>query len=380
MQTERKVLVNGRLYGDTGLNGTQELGVIIEGGRILDVVPLAQLPRDIQQCDMQGNIVAPGFIDLLVNGAGGGSFGVTADFDDLKRMAETMMEEGTTGFLAAAPSNTLEMYLAMQESLAVHQAQWPFNLLGMHLEGPYFSLEYRGAHREDCVRDCTDEELKALFDKPNHFVSLMSVSPEKVKDKQLRYLEDKGVRISFAHSAANYEETISFLEQPNRSVTHLYNGMPPMHHRKPGHIPAVFHVKPMTGVIVDGVHVAYPMVRMAYEIMPDSLYLFTDRFTKCPAMGVLYDAEHDYCVRLLPEGGSVICGSALSMIKAVKNSVEHVGISIETALEMASYRPAQVLGLGQRYGRLAKNYVANLVVFDNNFQVSRVMFEGKWQK
>ena len=378
MQTEKYALVNGRLYGNAGLKGAQELGVIIEDGKILDVVPVGQLPRDIQQCDMQGNIVAPGFIDLLVNGAGGGSFGVTANFDDLKLMGESMLAEGTTGFLAAAPSNTLEMYLAMQESLATHQTQCPVNLLGMHLEGPYFSLEYRGAHREDCVRDCTDEELKALFDKPNHFVSLMSVSPEKINDAQLKYLADKGIRISFAHSAAGYEETVSFLQKPNRSVTHLYNGMPQMHHRKPGHIPAIFHVKPLTGIIVDGTHVAYPMVRMAYEMMPEALYLFTDRFTPCPAWGVSYDEEADCCVRTTAEGRKILCGSALSMIKAVRNSVKQVGIPMEEALEMASYRPAKVLGIDNLYGRLAKNYVANLVVFDDNFQVKHVMIKGEW--
>ena len=327
---------------------------------------------------MEGCIVSPGFIDLLANGAGEGSFGVTADFGDLKRMGETMMDEGTTGFLAAAPSNTLELYQAMQQRLREHKHELPLNFVGLHLEGPYFSMEHRGAHRADCVRTCEDAELQALFGNNDHFVRMMSVAPEKITEGQVKYMEDKGIRISFAHSAASYEEAIAFLHKPHRSVSHLYNGMPAMHHRKPGHIPAIFHVKPQTGIIVDGVHVAYPMVRMAYEIMPDSLYLFTDRFTKCPAMGVLYDAEHDYCVRLLPEGGSVICGSALSMLKAVKNSVEQVGIPLAEALEMASWRPAKVLGINHQYGKIAQGYVANLVAFDKDWQVTRVMFAGEW--
>ena len=209
------------------------------------------------------------------------------------------MHEGTTGFLAAAPSNTLPMYLEMQGQLQAHEAQLPKNFLGMHLEGPYFSMAYRGAHRADCVRDCTEAELKALLDKDRHFVRMMSVSPERITDEQVEYLEQHGIRVSFAHSAASYDEALRFLAKPHHSVTHLFNGMPPMHHRKPGHIPAIFHLKPLTGLIVDGVHVAFPMVRMAYDIMPQLLYLFTDGFTQCPEMGVDYDEGHT-CFVVLP--------------------------------------------------------------------------------
>ena len=90
----------------------------------------------------------------------------------------------------------------------------------------------------------------------------------------------------------------------------------------------------MTGIIVDGVHVSYEMVRMAYEFMPESLYLFTDRFTDCAAMNVSYDDEQDCFVRTATDGRKIICGSALSMIKAVRNSVEYVGISMEKAVQM----------------------------------------------
>ena len=376
MERKRIALVNCRI--PTRLPENERGCVIIEDSRILDVCGKDSLPTDVEVVDMEGCYLSPGFIDLLANGAGGGAFGVTADIDDLKRMGQTMMDEGTTGFLAAAPSNTLELYKSMQQSLREHKYEIPQNFMGLHLEGPYFSMEYRGAHREDCVRSCDDAELKDLFDTPDHYIWLMSVAPEKITDAQVKFLEDKGIKISFAHSGVSYKEAISFLQKPHRSVTHLYNGMPAMHHRKPGHIPAIFHVKPLTGIIVDGVHVSYPMVRMAYEIMPESLYLFTDRFTRCPAMGVLYDAEHDYCVRQLPDGGSVICGSALSMLKAVRNSVEQVGIPLREALEMASLRPAKVLGLDNLFGKIEQGYAANLVAFDEDWQVKRVMFAGKW--
>ena len=154
--------------------------------------------------------------------------------------------------------------------------------------------------------------------------------------------------------------------------------MPPMHHRKPGHIPAVFRAKPMTGIIVDGVHVSYEMVRMAYEFMPESLYLFTDRFTDCAAMNVSYDDEQDCFVRTATDGRKIICGSALSMIKAVRNSVEYVGISMEKAVQMASYYPAKVLGIDKNVGLLEPGYVANLVAYDDNWQVQRVMMGGTW--
>lgn len=154
--------------------------------------------------------------------------------------------------------------------------------------------------------------------------------------------------------------------------------MPPMHHRKPGHIPAIFYAKPMTGIIVDGEHVAYPMLRLAYDIMPDSLYLFTDRFTDCPAMGVSHDSEHDYLVRTTPDGKKVMCGSNLSMLKAIRNCVEQLGISLDKALRMASLAPAKVLGIDHEVGLLKEGYLANLVAFDEKWSIKKVMFEGKW--
>ena len=373
-------LVNGKFYGTINGIGNEmdDLGLMVDDRRIIGLCHENMIPEDVERVDMEGCIVAPGFIDLLANGAGGGAFGVTADYHDLQRMADTMMAEGTTGFLAAAPSNTLEKYVQIQQVLAEHKDNLPANFLGMHLEGPFLSPEFRGAHREDCVRDCTDNELHALLDKENHFVRLMTVAPERIDAEQLSYLHKQGVKVSFGHSGTDYDTTLRFFENTGCSVTHLYNGMPPMHHRKPGHIPAIFYAKPMTGIIVDGEHVAYPMLRLAYDIMPDSLYLFTDRFTDCPAMGVSHDSEHDYLVRTTPDGKKVMCGSNLSMLKAIRNCVEQLGISLDKALRMASLAPAKVLGIDHEVGLLKEGYLANLVAFDEKWSIKKVMFEGKW--
>ena len=380
MSNEKIVLVNAHFYGAKGIAPeAQGLGLVIEEGQIKGFLPESEIPQDVQRIDMQGCCVAPGLIDVLVNGAGGGAFGVTARFSDLQQMGAALMHEGTTGFLAAAPSNTLPMYLEMQGQLQAHEAQLPKNFLGMHLEGPYFSMAYRGAHRADCVRDCTEAELEALLDKDRHFVRMMSVSPERITDEQVEYLEQHGIRVSFAHSAASYDEALRFLAKPHHSVTHLFNGMPPMHHRKPGHIPAIFHLKPLTGLIVDGVHVAYPMVRMAYDIMPQSLYLFTDGFTQCPEMGVDYDEGHTCFVRTTPDGSKVLCGSAISMWQAVCHCVKHVEIPLSEALAMASLRPAQLLGIDHLYGSLDAGHMADLLVFDEDLTLKRVMKEGQWQ-
>lgn len=371
-------LVNGRFFGiDDSFSEQGNMALLIRGKRIAGVCRVEDLDKNIRQVNMEGCIVAPGFIDLLANGAGGGAFGVTASFEDLHRMGKAMLAEGTTGFLAAAPSNRLEMVEQMQMALMVHQAQLPVNFLGVHLEGPYLSREYRGAHREDCVRDCTNAELRVMLEKENHFVRMMTVAPERINAAQLNYLKRQGVKISFGHSGVDYDTALQFFKETGCCITHLYNGMPPMHHRKPGHIPAIFHAKPMTGIIVDGEHVAYPMVRMAYDIMPDSLYLFTDRFTECPKMGVSHDLEHSYFVRTTPEGKKVICGSGLTMMAAVKNCVEHLDIPLSKALKMASFVPAKVLGIDHKVGLLAANHQANLVAFDATWNVKKVMLQGK---
>lgn len=372
-------LVNCKIFvGDGGY--LDEAALIIKGDRIVGYRPVDRVPKRIRCVDMQGLSVAPGFIDLLANGAGGGSFGVTADYNDLLRMADTMVAEGTTGFLAAAPSNSLELYQEMQRQMAAHQDKLPKNLLGIHLEGPYLSREFRGAHPENYVRDCSDDELHALLDKESHFISMMTVAPERINADQLSYLNKKGVKVSFGHSGVSYDEALRFFESTGCNVTHMYNGMPPMHHRQPGHIPAIFHAKPLTGIIVDGEHVAYPVVKMSFELMRETIYLFTDRFTDCPAMGVHHGGEHNYFVRTAPDGTKTMCGSALTMMKAVRNCVEQVGIPLKVALQMASYRPAKVLGIEHEVGLLDIGYKANIVAFDDNWQMQRVMLEGKWIK
>ena len=378
MDEKMFALVNAKFYGQVADKESADLGVVIKDDRIVDVCHESKISSSIPRVDMQGCKVMPGFIDLLTNGAGGGAFGVSADYDDLQLMANTMLAEGTTGFLAAAPSNTQELYLKMQNQLAEHQDNLPANFLGLHLEGPYLSKEFRGAHREECVRQCADSELHELLDKDPHFITLMTVAPECINAQQIAYLKEKGVKISFGHSAVDYDTALQFFENTGCCVTHLYNGMPSMHHRNPGQVPAIFQAKPLTGVIVDGEHVAYPMVQMAHQLMGDELYLFTDRFTECPAMGVSHDGEHDYFVRTTPAGKQVMCGSALTMLKAVRNCVELLGMPMYEAVSLSSYNPARALGIDKEVGILEPGYLANLVAINDDWQVQRTMIAGKW--
>ena len=374
MDTRLIALVNFKspFVLEEGLN----CAVVVKGKKIENVIHHTDIPKEADIVDLGGCWLSPGFIDLLPNGAGGGAFGVTAQYDDLLRMGQTMMEEGTTGFLVSAPSNSYDKYVEMFETLWQNRNRLPANYLGMHLEGPFFHPEFKGAHDPASVRRCEDNELKDMLEHAHGQIKMMTLAPEMLTDHQIELLEESGVRLSFGHSGADYDQALHFLQKPHRSVTHLYNAMTPIHHRKPGHIPAIFHVKPMTGIIADGVHVAYPMVTMAYEVLGLQLYLITDRFTECDLEHCSYRRRGNYYVRIVDDGVPVMAGSALTMMKAVQNCVEHVGIPMGEALYMATANPAKWLGVEHQYGQIKKDYTANLVVFDDNWQVKRVMFEG----
>jgi N-acetylglucosamine-6-phosphate deacetylase len=205
------------------------------------------------------------------------------------------------------------------------------------------------------------------------------MAPELQSEEVIRYLDSVGVLISIGHSAASYDEAMHFLTGKKRLATHLYNGMQPMHHRKPGLIPAIFRAKPFTGIVADGIHVSFPMVRLAKQVLGESLVLITDGATPCTVGAYKHTFKGDRYVTVGPDGKETLSGSALTMLKAVQNSVEHVDIPLAEAINMATLYPAQALGMEDHLGQIRSGYDANIIVFDRDFKLKRVYFQGEQQ-
>jgi N-acetylglucosamine-6-phosphate deacetylase len=202
---------------------------------------------------------------------------------------------------------------------------------------------------------------------------MMTIAPELQDQEVIDYLHDHGVILSSGHSNASYEQGKSFLNNPIPAVTHLFNAMPQMHHREPGYIPAIFEEKPYASIVADGIHVDFAMVRLAKRELGNRLFLITDAVTAATEGTYQHQLKGDRYV--MPDG--TLSGSCLTMLKAAANCVNHVGIGLAEAINMASLYPAQLAKLSKK-GKVAAGYDADLVVFNEGFEVQGTVFKGNY--
>lgn len=355
----------------------QNKAVIIQGSKIVDIIDEKSLPSGIKRIDLKGFYLSPGFIDLQINGAGGAFFGGNPTEDGLKTMEQTLLAQGTTGFLVTAATNSFSIYRKMIDYAIDYHPRAIGNYLGLHLEGPYINPLCKGAHPVHLIKKATLDEVKSLLDRAEGEIRMMTLAPELQPEEVIRYLDAVGIVLSIGHSAASYDEAMHFFTGRKRMATHLYNGMQPMHHRHPGLIPAIFRARPYTSIVVDGIHVAYPMVRLAKQVLGDSLILVTDGATPCSVGAYHHTFKGDRYVTIDTNGKETLSGSALTLLKAISNCVLHVGIALPEAINMATLYPAQVLHIDDHVGQIRSGYDADFVIFDSDFHIHKVYFKGK---
>lgn len=346
--------------------------VLIKGAQIIDIVADTDIPDGATRIDLHNQYLAPGLIDLQIYGAGAPLFfGGDPSPEALAQMEQTLLAQGCTGFLATIATNTDDI---VEQGIDAALQYWDKrigNFLGLHLEGPYLNAKRCGAHPPALIKKATLEQVKSWVEKAGGLIKMITLAPELQDAEVLAYLNQQGIIISSGHSNASYTEGKSFLNSSVQAVTHLYNAMPPMHHRDPGYIPAIFEEKPYTSIVADGIHVDFVMIRLAKRELGNKLFLITDAVTESGTGAY----KHQFKVGryVMPDG--TLSGSCLTMLKAVQNCVEHVGISLAEAINMASLYPAQLIG-DPGIGKIEKGLDANLVIFDDKFNVTGVIFKG----
>lgn len=355
----------------------KDKAVIIAGQHIQSIVNIKELPEGIATTDLHGAYLSAGFIDLQIMGAGGALFSSLPSVNGLEVMEKELLKEGTVGFLPTIPTNVPQVVDVAIKSSVEYRPHALGNFLGLHIEGPYLNPNNRGAHPEELVRKGSMGEVKGLIAAANGEVKMMTIAPELQDQEVLDYLADHQVVLAMGHSGATYEEALHFLKGKKKAVTHLFNGMSPMHHRKPGLIPAVFDQKPYASIVADGIHVAYPMIKMAKQIMGDSLYLISDAATPADEGNYKHTYIGDRYVTKAEDGTETLSGSSLTMLKAVQNVVEHADIELAEAINMATLYPARVLGLENEKGLIQAGHEAGLVAFNRNYEITHVIFKGE---
>ncbi len=357
--------------------------LVTDGRRIAAVGPVGETPYPdgAQVIDATGLFLTPGFIDLQINGAFGYDF--TADPATIWLVAAKLARYGVTAFLPTIISSPLETVAAAQEILGQTPVSGETGAipLGLHVEGPFLNPTRKGAHNPEHL---LAHNLEAVADwSPERGVRLVTLAPELPGGLDLvAVLAEQGVAVSAGHSNATYTEAQAGFDAGIRYGTHLFNAMPPLHHREPGLIGALLtDPRPTVGMIADGIHTHPSIVRMAWQTLGNTrLNLVTDAMAALgmpPGQHLLgdYDVIVDETSARLADG--TLAGSILSLDVALRNLITFAECSLAEALPTVTTTPARLLGLSDQRGLLAPGHLADLVLLSPEFDVVLTIVEGR---
>ncbi|EEZ39799.1 N-acetylglucosamine-6-phosphate deacetylase [Photobacterium damselae] len=344
---------------------------VISNDKIMDM----QLPN--VQIDGKGYLATAGFIDLQLNGCGGVLLNTDPSLNTLDIMNKTNLKTGTTQFL---PTFITSDQQAMENIVSiVGELDQPetHGVLGLHLEGPFISIEKKGAHRQEFIREL-DLPTARFFAQNADKIRVLTVAPENTSQEAIDIVRNAGITVSLGHTNATYAQVCE--KNGLEMATHLYNAMTPLGSREPGVVGYIFDKKPHAGIIVDGIHADYPSVRIAHQLMGEKLFMVTDAVTPAGTDMTEYDMAG---VKAYVTNGKchyedgTIAGAAITMIEGVRNLIQHVGLSREEALRMASLYPAKAIKIDDSYGKITEGYKANIVLLNDNNQVEHIFQMGR---
>jgi N-acetylglucosamine-6-phosphate deacetylase len=358
-----------------------DYAVLVDGGRVTTVAPVADLPPALPRKTLAAGLLAPGFVDAQVNGGGGVLFNGTPDAETLAHIAATHARHGTTAMLPTFVTDTRErMGAAIAAVHAVLAAGAP-GIAGLHLEGPFLSLARKGAHDPALIRQITEADVDQILS-VDIAPLLLTVAAENAPPHLIRRLADGGVIVSIGHSDASYETAIEAAEAGARGVTHLFNAMSQLRPRGPGVVGAALDHGGLWGsVIADGRHVHPATLAAALRAKrgPAPLFLITDAMPLAGSSENVFELNGRRVTRrnnMLTLDDGTLAGSDLTMDSAVAFTVRNLGVPLDEALRMASAYPALFLNLQDR-GRIAPGYRADLVHLDDALAVRRVWIGGQ---
>lgn len=373
----KQVFVNGRIFdGDRVITG-QDL--VIDDGRVVELAAEGQA-WDAPLVDLEGHLLAPGLVDIQVNGGGGVLFNDAPDVDTLRTMIAAHRAFGTTAFLPTLISDDADVIergiAAVREAIA----EGVPGVVGIHIEGPHLNPDYRGVHDGTKIR-ALDEAALDLLSSLKTGRTLVTIAPETVPSESIHKLVDKGVIVFGGHSGASYEEVKTALDGGLSGFTHLFNAMTQWTSRAPGMVGAALEDRDSYfGIIADGFHVHPATLRLAIRAKATGkAVLVTDAMPSVGAVnksfilkGETITADAGRCVT----AGGTLAGSNIGMIEAVRYTAAHAGVDVYEALRMASRYPANAIGLGDALGSIKPGYAADMIELDDDLNVVRNWIGG----
>lgn len=375
------ILRNARLHVTSEeFEGKDALAVL--NHRIVPLDPTILEDVDSEEIELNGMHVAPGLIDLLVNGCAGVSFSNDITPETLDRMRRWQSQHGTLSFVPTLISGPRENMSRALGIMKVFMQNHPGVCPGIHLEGPFINSDRKGFHPAAYIRGITDTDISQILEFRQN-IAYMTVAPESIKSKQLNYLVQNHINVSLGHTNCSYNDAMRAFRIGVRNVTHLYNGMRSVTGRDPGLIGAVLNTDGVyAGIIADGRHVHPAVINILRKLMLERLYIVSDAqsvagspelvstFT-IAGTEVFVDANRG----LIDSKGS-LAGTNVCLMDCVKFLVKVCGFTLDQALRCATETPAKILGIDHEYGRIEGGFMADLIIFDDDYTIRYVIKNG----
>lgn len=364
-------------------DGLAERGqVVVEDGHIQEVVTGESRFRPTN--DFGDGYIVPGFIDLHIHGIAGADV-MDASCESLDLMARRFAAHGVTGFTPTTVTENPDLTrrtIATIRDYANNQPPGRARVLGIHLEGPFLNPAYKGMQPEGYIMPPDADMLSSLLELGGGLVRRVSLAPEMPgADSLIRLLRSKDVEVSIAHTGATYEQALAAVEGGARHVTHCFNAMTGLHHRRPGVAGAAMIVDDLyTELIADGIHIHPAVMRLLIRVKGrERVMLVTDAMsaTELPD-GEYRFGGHEVIVRngeaRLADG--TLASSTLTMDGAVRCVIRLCGTPLVDAVYMASTTPAEAMGWGASKGKIARGYDADLTVLDGDLRPMATFVSG----
>jgi N-acetylglucosamine-6-phosphate deacetylase len=374
-----KILIkNCRLYNQPDT----EIDVLINSGRIAILNNNIE-SEDVYTLNADGFLLAPGFIDVHIQGAGGSDI-LDGTSEALETMSSTLAGLGTTSYLGTTVVKPKEdnKHLRIANKHANKNSKGA-NLLGYHLEGPFINVKKKGGLDPDSIYNSSPKALNEILDVCEGNLRMMTIAPELPGNMDLiKELKKNDIVAAFAHSEATYNETKAGFEAGITHVTHLFNAMNPINHRQPGPVTAVFENEYVTAQIIsDGHHLHPAIIKMIRKNigshrcvpvtdgvqamgLPEGRYFYNGKEYESKAGAARY------------LDGTLI-GSATSLGEIAIKFMQFTGCSLTEAIDSVSLNPARVLGLENKKGKIAEGYDADLVLMNKDLKVVTTIVNGE---
>lgn len=357
--------------------------LVVNGDRIESIIA-ADSPTDAQRVSLNGGILAPGFIDLQVNGGGGALFNLTPDVATIETICRAFARFGTTATLPTLITDTPETNrLAVAAGIAAVEQKVP-GFLGLHIEGPHLAVSRKGAHDPKLIRPMEEADLLALVEARKRLPNLLvTVAAETVTPNQITRLHEAGIVVSIGHSDAPYPVVRTAIEAGATMVTHLFNAQSQLGNRDGGVVGAALDLGSVwAGLIADGIHVSEVSLGVALRAKrgPGRIFLVTDAMspTGTDAESFVLTGQTVYrkdgALRL---ADGTLAGADLTMIQAIAYVHRTLGLPLEETLRMASLYPAQALGVAHERGSIAPGLRADVVHLSDELDVMATMIGGE---